>query len=58
MRCKACNKELNDFESTRKSKVTKEYYDLCTGCYYHVRDYEVSDEDDVTYVVADDDYDT
>lgn len=38
MRCKACNKELSDSESVRKSKVTNEYYDLCTICYSHVQD--------------------
>jgi len=33
MRCKACNVELNDFESTRKSSVTNEFLDLCNTCY-------------------------
>ncbi len=33
MRCKACNTELNDFESTRKSSVTGEFLDLCNYCY-------------------------
>jgi hypothetical protein len=33
MRCKACNKVLSDYESTRKSEVTKEFVDLCNICY-------------------------
>lgn len=33
MRCKACNVSLNDFESTRKSKNTGEYLDLCNTCF-------------------------
>lgn len=33
MRCKACNKGLSDFESTRKVKDTSEYLDLCNKCY-------------------------
>lgn len=33
MRCLACNKILNDFETTRKSSETKEYLDLCNNCY-------------------------
>lgn len=33
MRCCACNRLLNDFESTRKSKTTGEYLDLCNKCY-------------------------
>ena len=32
MRCKACNKNLSDAESTRKSMVTDEYLDLCDHC--------------------------
>jgi hypothetical protein len=55
MRCIACNKNLSDFESTRKSTVTGEYIDLCNGCYSGVgivsedredlRDVEVTDDD-------------
>jgi hypothetical protein len=37
MRCKACNTELNDFESTRKSSTTGEFIDLCNVCYNSVR---------------------
>jgi hypothetical protein len=37
MRCKACNTELNDFESTRKSSTTGEFIDLCNACYNSVR---------------------
>ena len=33
MRCCACNRLLNDFESTRKSKTTGEYLDLCNKCF-------------------------
>lgn len=33
MRCTCCNRLLNDFESTRKSKVTGEYLDMCNKCY-------------------------
>jgi len=36
MRCKACNAELNNFESTRKSAVNGEYLDLCNTCYRSV----------------------
>jgi hypothetical protein len=37
MRCKACNAELNSFESTRKSSQTGEFIDLCNTCYSSVR---------------------
>lgn len=37
MRCKACNAELSDFESTRKSLDTNEFIDLCNNCYSHVK---------------------
>lgn len=33
MRCYACDAELNDYESTRKSKNTEEYLDLCEKCF-------------------------
>lgn len=33
MRCYACQVNLNDFESTRKSALTGEYVDLCNKCY-------------------------
>lgn len=33
MRCKACDRLLTDFESTRKSEVTGDYVDLCSHCY-------------------------
>ena len=55
MKCQACNKNLSDFESTRKSIVTGEYIDLCNKCISGVgivsqdredlRDVEVTDED-------------
>lgn len=38
LRCIACNKNLNDFESTRKSVVTNEYLDLCNSCYHFVQE--------------------
>jgi len=57
MRCKACDVELNDFESTRKSSTTGEYLDLCNTCYKAVRSdvqalerYDLMDlEDEVDY---------
>ena len=36
MRCLACNKALNDYESTRKSATTGEYLDICNGCFHNV----------------------
>jgi len=36
MRCLACNQELNDFESTRKSSKSGEFIDLCNNCYKNV----------------------
>jgi len=38
MRCYACNCELSDYESTRKSKVTGQYIDLCDHCFSEVSD--------------------
>jgi len=32
MRCQACDKNLNDWESTKKNPMTGEFEDLCTKC--------------------------
>ncbi len=32
MRCCCCDKNLNDFESTRKHAETGEYLDICNKC--------------------------
>jgi len=37
MRCIACDKNLNDFESTRKY-TSGEFIDLCNGCYGEIKD--------------------
>ena len=47
MRCQACNKALNDFESTRNSVTTGEYVDLCNHCFHDV-------ENDIETVVRED----
>ena len=36
MRCVCCNKNLNDYESTRKHAITGAYLDLCNGCFAEV----------------------
>jgi hypothetical protein len=59
MRCLSCNKNLSDFESTRKSANTGEYLDLCNSCFSDIQydvdaivredlreDEQVSEEDD------------
>jgi len=33
MRCKACDKFLEDFELTRKDRETGVYLDLCNKCF-------------------------
>lgn len=38
MRCVACNKNLSDFESTRKSAETGEYLDMCNDCFFYTED--------------------
>ena len=48
MRCLACNKALNDFESTRKSALTGEYVDLCNQCFHNVeQDIESLEREDL-----------
>jgi hypothetical protein len=38
MRCYCCDKNLNDYESTRKSVSSGEYLDMCNKCYSTVSD--------------------
>ena len=33
MRCISCNKELTDFESTRRYTESQEFIDLCNECF-------------------------
>ena len=47
MRCKACDCELSDFESTRKSSNTGEYLDLCNGCFFETGIQEVIEREDL-----------
>lgn len=37
-RCRACDCILNEYELTRKSAVTGEYYDLCGTCFATIKD--------------------
>lgn len=48
MRCLSCNKNLNDFESTRKYE-SGEFVDLCNGCFNSadMRDIPVLERDDL-----------
>lgn len=37
MHCRACNKLLSDYESTRKNAVTGQYLDLCKVCFEDIK---------------------
>jgi len=56
MHCVCCDKILNDFESTRKSKTTGEYLDMCNRCYTTVaEDIPVVNRDNLEpYEIPDD----
>lgn len=47
MRCYACNEELSDYESTRKSKTTGEYLDLCNICFSTIEDIFIEIEEEI-----------
>jgi hypothetical protein len=44
MRCYCCDKNLSDFESTRKSATTGEFLDMCNKCYSTIKDDILSEE--------------
>ena len=49
MRCIPCDKNLSDFESTRKNETTGEYEDLCNECYSSIQNnISESEEDTLT----------
>ena len=33
MRCLSCNKELTDFEATRRYAESEEFIDMCNDCF-------------------------
>jgi len=35
MRCLGCNKELTDFEATRRYADSEEFIDMCNDCFKH-----------------------
>ena len=56
MRCRACDVELNDTESTRKDPQTGEFLDLGGGCLTVIRQAEFEDDlkiNDVVSIVTD-----
>lgn len=63
MHCSCCDRLLNNFESTRKSKSTGEYLDMCNTCYATIADdlavvnrtdLEPNDIPDDEYIIAED----
>lgn len=59
MRCIACNKTLNDYESTRRHALTNEFLDLCNRCMKDMPNIPTKDRPDlVKEADFDDDVDT
>ena len=57
MRCIACDKNLSDFESTRKNETTGEYEDLCNECYSSIQNnISESEEDALTVEYKEDEF--
>ena len=56
MRCQCCDKNLNDYESTRKSVSSGEYLDMCNKCYSSISDDLLSVERYDLYDGNEDDY--
>lgn len=51
MRCRACDCELTDIESTRKDPQTGEFIDLCGGCMSAIRLAQFEDDIEISSVV-------
>lgn len=51
MKCKACDKLLTDFESTRRATESNEFVDLCNECFGYVsEDFEVTERPDLMHI--------
>ena len=50
MRCKACDCILKDHETTRRSDITGDYFDLCDDClstiFDNVPDFDYAEDED------------
>ena len=59
MRCIACNKTLNDYESTRRHAITNEFLDTCNRCMKDIPNIPTKDRQDLLKEADyDDDVDT
>lgn len=59
MRCIACNKQLNDYESTRRHAITNEFLDTCNRCMKDIPNIPTRDRQDLLKEADhDDDTDT
>ena len=69
MKCVCCNKNLSDFESTRRHALTNAFLDMCKSCLSEVQrlsplatkdrmdlDHEGEDYDEQPTIYADDEY--
>ena len=54
MRCQICDKNLSDFESTRKHAITGQYLDTCNECLEAIEIIPTLDREDLRDVVSDD----
>lgn len=58
-RCVCCNKQLNDYESTRRHAITNEFLDTCNRCMKDIPNIPTKDRQDLLKEADyDDDTDT
>lgn len=58
-RCVCCNKQLNDYESTRRHAITNEFLDTCNRCMKDIPNIPTKDRQDLLKEADyDDDMDT
>lgn len=46
-RCVCCNKQLNDYESTRRHAITNEFLDTCNRCMKDIPNIPTKDRQDL-----------
>lgn len=49
MRCRACDKILNDYELTKKFSVSHQFVDLCNECCRYLSENEVFAEGNINF---------
>ncbi len=58
MRCRCCDNNLSDYESTLRSETTGEYLDTCLNCLAEIPEVSYIDRPDLSHFVNEEEDDS